>query len=461
MTTTRKAHPAAGSDTRRRDVLSVRCVSKSYSQGGSGWRCMLSALAYPQRTPNEIEKPSVFHALKNVSFDLPEGEALGILGLNGSGKSTLLQIVSGTLQPNSGEVRANSRISALLELGSGFNPDFSGRENVHLYASVLGLSRKEIEDNWDAILSFADIGKFIEQPVKTYSSGMLMRLAFATAIHVNPGILIIDEALAVGDVRFQAKCFRFLESFREGGGTLLFVSHDVGAIARLCTQALLLHHGEVHATGEPAPVINEYSKIVSGDPLPAKRPRSAKSPPTLPSQQKPSKEVNQTRESYLLAERAMDDESRGEFAYGGTLGEILDFEALNESGEPNSSFLSGETCVIRFTARADSPITAPIYAMIIRDAKGQNVYGHNTLFADIDTKDLAPGEQAQVTFRLPLNLGAGEFLVSLGFTRYEDQRLQVIHRRYDVMQLSIRNADGSVGIANCFSSIELNESRQQ
>ena len=204
-----------------------------------------------------------FAALNGVSFDVRRGETVGIIGRNGCGKSTLLQIICGTLQPSEGEVVVNGRIAALLELGAGFNPEFTGRENVHMNAAILGLSPKEIEARFDEIAAFADIGPFIEQPVKTYSSGMYVRLAFAVAINVDPDILVIDEALAVGDVAFQRKCFARLEQIRERGATILFVSHSTGAIVELCDRAILLDAGEVLLDGRPKRVVNQYLKLMN------------------------------------------------------------------------------------------------------------------------------------------------------------------------------------------------------
>lgn len=203
-----------------------------------------------------------FTALREVSVDIRRGETVGIVGRNGSGKSTFLQIVCGTLTPSQGEVEVNGRVAALLELGAGFNPDFTGRENVFLNAGVLGLSREETVANYDDIVAFADIGDFIDQPVKTYSSGMFVRLAFAVAIHVSPEILIIDEALSVGDEAFQRKCFAKIEKMRESGVTILFVSHSAGAVVELCDRAILLDRGELLMEGEPKHVISLYQKML-------------------------------------------------------------------------------------------------------------------------------------------------------------------------------------------------------
>ncbi len=204
-----------------------------------------------------------FHALRGLNLEIRRGEAVGIIGRNGSGKSTLLQLVAGTLSPSSGRVSIQGRVAALLELGSGFNPEFSGRENVILNATVLGLSRAEIDSRFDAIVAYSEIGEFIDQPVRTYSSGMMLRLAFAVAVHVDPDILIVDEALGVGDARFQLKCSRTIDQFLSRGVTLLFVSHDSSAVKRLCNRALLLERGELVHEGAPNDVVNLYSKLIA------------------------------------------------------------------------------------------------------------------------------------------------------------------------------------------------------
>jgi len=214
-------------------------------------------------TPGGRSFANDFQALKSVSFSVQRGETVGIIGRNGSGKSTLLQIICGTLRPSSGGIKVNGRVAALLELGAGFNPEFTGRENVYLNATILGMSRAEIDERFDNIARFADLGPFIDRPVKTYSSGMYIRLAFATAINADPEILIIDEALAVGDEAFQRKCFARIEQIQEQGGTILFVSHSAGSVLQLCNRAILLDGGEKLVDGRPKFVVNQYQRLVN------------------------------------------------------------------------------------------------------------------------------------------------------------------------------------------------------
>ena len=246
-------------------AISVQNLSKCY-QIYENPRDRLKQFVMPRMHRIAGNKPKQyfkeFWALKDVSFEIKKGETVGIIGRNGSGKSTLLQMICGTLNPTSGSVQTNGRIAALLELGSGFNPEFTGRENVYMNAAVLGLSQQEIESRFDDILEFADIGDFIEQPVKTYSSGMFLRLAFAVNIMSKPEIMIVDEALAVGDMRFQAKCITALKRIQENGATVLFVSHDVGTVKSLCTRGVYLDHGNLKMIGAAPQIAEEYVRTM-------------------------------------------------------------------------------------------------------------------------------------------------------------------------------------------------------
>ncbi|MEH2139775.1 ABC transporter ATP-binding protein [Nostoc sp.] len=237
-------------------AISLKNVSKCYKQ-----------YARPVDRLKEILLPGKSHAeefwaLQDISLEIPQGETLGIIGQNGSGKSTVLQIIAGTLTPTTGEIYVNGRVSALLELGSGFNPEFTGRQNVFFNGQILGLSRAEIESKFDKIASFAEIGDFMEQPVKTYSSGMFVRLAFSVAINVNPEVLIVDESLAVGDGIFVHRCMAKIRDFQDAGGTILFVSHDIGSISRLCSKAMWINQGIIVDTGQPAEVCKHYQAWV-------------------------------------------------------------------------------------------------------------------------------------------------------------------------------------------------------
>lgn len=283
-----------------------------------------------------------FWALKNVSFEVRKGETVGIIGRNGSGKSTLLQLICGTLSPTDGSITTQGRIAALLELGSGFNPEFSGRENVYMSCALLGLGKEEVDNRFDDIAAFADIGDFIEQPVKTYSSGMFVRLAFAVNVVSSPDIMVVDEALAVGDMNFQAKCMTALTRFQESGGTVLFVSHDVGAVKSLCKQAVYLEHGQVVSAG-PAPEVAERYVRAMREEMSQDALKFVRASSSFPSNEKLSTDnlgscidtAKDTPENFALFKRSVDFEQRmSSLRYGIGGAKIRFVELLDLSDEP-------------------------------------------------------------------------------------------------------------------------------
>ncbi len=422
-------------------VLEVKSISKYFhimpedeTPQVTGWSFLLKSFF---RSGKKLKEHKCFHALNDISFTVKKGESLGIIGLNGSGKSTLLQIISGTMQPSKGSVTLNGKVAALLELGSGFNPDFTGKENVIINGKILGLTESEIKSKLQKIQNFAEIGDFFNQPVSRYSTGMVLRLAFAVLVQVNPKILIIDEALAVGDARFQLKCFSFLEEFKNKGGTLILVSHDLNSIARLCSHSILLNEGSLLASGKPIEVINEYSKILSMD--------------------ENSNETNAENKSSLNRAQILETETSKEFSYGGGEAKINDLKLINNQNKETNVLKSGEEFSVSYIVEAKENIHSPIYAMTIKDAKGQQVYGQNTHFAKVQVDDLDKGARIQVDFRQRSNLGSGDYFISVGVTCLRGENLQVLHRRYDALEIKVINTDGSFGIANCYSKVEVKD----
>ncbi|EIQ01659.1 ABC-type polysaccharide/polyol phosphate transport system, ATPase component [Opitutaceae bacterium TAV1] len=410
-----------------------------------------------------------FHALRDVNFTVKRGEAIGIVGRNGSGKSTLLQIIADTLTPTAGNALVNGRIAALLELGSGFNPEFTGRENVYLNAGILGLTRQETEARFNSIAAFAEIGEFIEQPVRTYSSGMVVRLAFAVAAHVDPDILIVDEALAVGDARFQLKCARAIDRFIEKGVTLLFVSHDPSLVKRICRRAILLEHGRILYEGIPNDVINLYSKLTAdrgsaeaiAPDIDALRTRGPVPPPSLSLH-----EANESAEIKPLAEHhareLLDDERRHiqvsgkEFSYGGQLARIHHIEVRPQDGTaPRTHFTTGEKVEIRVEVEAFDDFLEPIYTFTLKNHLGLEIYGTNTLFRNHPVSPLKTGDRVQVYFRFTLNVMPGTYFISNSLTQFAGNDLVVGHRRYDAVKIDILPDDRSFGIANLAAGIEI------
>ena len=406
-----------------------------------------------------------FWALRDVSFDVAKGDALGIVGRNGSGKSTLLQLLCGTLSPTTGSVRVNGRVAALLELGSGFNPELTGRENVHLNATILGLDARELEERFDDIVAFSEIAEFLDQPIKTYSSGMTLRLAFSVAVNVDADILVIDEALAVGDARFQLKCAKAMDRLREDGKTLLFVSHDAGAIKRLCSEALLLERGRLLLRAAPNDTMNIYSKLVAdergaaaveGD-IRALAEAKATPPRSLPyaERARPAASALDERVALLLAsERSHAQITGQEFSYGGERGTIESIVVTDDQAGARTSFTTGERMrVALLLAVGELDIEDSIYALVIKDVRGQEVYGTNTFFQGQRTPSMAAGARFRVSFDLTVNLMPGTYFLSVGWTYFEGAELRVIHRRYDVVKLDVLPADRSTGIANCYATI--------
>jgi len=357
-----------------------------------------------------------FYALRDVSFEIRKGESIGIIGRNGSGKSTLLQIIAGTLQPTEGSVRVNGRVAALLELGSGFNPEFTGRENVYLNCSILGLTKEEADARFDSIADFADIGDFLEQPVKTYSSGMTMRLAFAVIAHVDADILIVDEALAVGDVFFVQKCMRFIREFQKTG-TLLLVTHDTSGVRTLCQKALWLEKGITKGYGSSREISERYLEATYADrqgvfffEKETQKPRKE-----LPIQEEP---LIDQRADFLNHSNLRNDLQIFEFnpdssAFGAG-GAVIEEVRLLESttGSPLAFGVGGEEVILSITARANVDLDRPILGFFLKNHLGQELFGDNTYLSHLDSPcAVSAGETVTATFRFQMPyLPSGDYM---------------------------------------------------
>lgn len=390
-----------------------------------------------------------FRALSDLSFSVRRGETVGIIGKNGSGKSTLLQIICGTLSPTSGHVKVNGRIAALLELGSGFNPEFTGRENVYLNASVLGLSKEQIDARFQDIAAFADIGDFIEQPVKTYSSGMYVRLAFAIMTQVDADILVIDEALAVGDIAFTQKCMRFLRRFLENG-TILFVSHDTGAIINLCQSAIWIHQGKMMDAGEPKKVTEAYLQHSLTDTYKG----TAQVESIVPVAPKP--EVTPLPADPATKISIFDEIAHSEGWKTGS-GEIESVQFLDSANQPFVTVQGGETVNLIIRARADRPIVSPILGWFVKDRLGQNLFGEHTYTYLDQQLTMAPGErvEARFNFQLPM-LPNGEYSMTVSIAEGDPEIHTQHHWLHDAVRIRVASTKlryGLVGI--CFNQVSL------
>ena len=376
------------------------------------------------------------YALKDVSFDVKRGETVGIIGTNGSGKSTILKIITGVLNPTKGEVEVDGRISALLELGAGFNMEYSGIENVYLNGTMMGFSREEIDARLQDILDFADIGDFVYQPVKSYSSGMFVRLAFAVASNIDPEILIVDEALSVGDVFFQAKCYRKFEEFKAQGRTILFVSHDLSSIARYCDRVILLNKGVKLEEGSPKQMVDMYKQLLVGQ------------DPAKAEEEKPAGQPKENWNSQFQVNPDM-------LEYGSRLAEIVDFAVLDEKGRCTNTIEKGSTFKIRMKVAFRETIQEPIMAFTFKDIKGTEITGTNTLFEKAAVEHSDAGDVCTVTFTQDMYLQGGEYLLSFGCTGYKDGEFTVFHRLYDACNVTVVSAKNTVGFYDMNSAVEI------
>ena len=340
-----------------------------------------------------------FWALHDISFEIEAGTTTGIIGPNGSGKSTLLQIITGTLEPTHGTVWHEGRIAALLELGAGFNPEFTGIENIFMNASLLGLSKAETEALLPEIASFAEIGEFIHQPLKTYSSGMYIRLAFATAIAVSPEILIIDEALSVGDAVFQHRCTRRIKEMQEAGTTILFVSHDPGAIRALCSRAILLNGGRMEADGAPADVLDRYQKVIMAAEAAYAEAQLGLAPGDPP----------------VVAAASEDSEVTPQFTFrhGDGSAEILRVDLLDASRRPITMVETGQLVHLRVRVVFHEDLEDPVYGFVIRNRHGINLYGTNTKVQGIKPGLVKRGERTETTFSFNCWLASDLYSISI------------------------------------------------
>lgn len=390
-----------------------------------------------------------FHALTDIDFEVQKGETVGIIGRNGSGKSTLLQLICGTLTPSIGEITVNGRVAALLELGAGFNPEFTGRENVFLNATILGLTHEEIEARLDDIFAFADIGDFIDQPVKTYSSGMYVRLAFAVIAHVDADVLIIDEALAVGDALFTQKCMRFLRRFREHG-TILFVSHDSHAVTNLCQRAIWLQEGRIAQQGPAKEVAESYLASLF-----ASTNTTGSTTTHVQAVAKPEDWVDQ-RLPYLNASNLRNDLEIFRFdpsraAFGHQRATITDVYLENDEGQRLAWVVGGEVVTLTVEAECHDDLDRPIIGFYVKDRLGQTLFGDNTYLTYADAPvDAQSGTALQARFRFPIPLlPVGDYSIAVAIangTQEEHEQHHWIHDALLFRSHSSAAATGLVGI---------------
>ncbi len=385
-------------------------------------------------------------ALRDIDFEIHKGECIGIIGTNGSGKSTLLKIITGVLEPTSGSVEKNGKISALLELGTGFNMEYTGLKNIYLNGLMMGYTTQEMDQKVKSIIDFAEIGDYINQPVKTYSSGMFARLAFAVAINVDPDILIVDEALSVGDIFFQAKCYKKFNEFQEQGKTILFVSHDLGSVLKYCDRCLLINQGEQIAIGDTAEVVNLYRKLLVE---------------TAHEQDRQVDEDVRKMNEHNAAQKGISSikEDTGKAkdqlvlnpnvsSYGNGKAEIVDFAIVDETGTVSNSVPKNTIFRITMKVLFKEDLQDPIFAYTIKDLKGQDVTGTNTFLEGETLKTARKDTYADICFTQKMTLQGGQYLLSLGCTGYEGEKFVVHHRLYDVCNLHVLSERNTIGVVD-------------
>lgn len=389
-----------------------------------------------------------FWALKDVSFTIRKGETVGIVGRNGSGKSTLLQLICGTLSPTTGSIKTNGRIAALLELGSGFNPEFTGRENVYLNAAILGLGEEEINDRYDNIAAFADIGDFINQPIKSYSSGMVVRLAFAVIAHVDADILVIDEALAVGDAFFTQKCMRFLRTFMKTG-TVLFVSHDTGSVKNLCNRAIWVEKGKVLKEGSSKDVCELYLEAF----YEAQQGKSSTTKLKAIKNQDNIRSLKDQRLEFINSSNLRNDLKIFDFnlesaSFGKGGAQITSTEFLDEEGSPLAWVVGGELVTLRVHAIAHEPLDAPIIGFTIKDRLGQALFGENTYLSYRENPlfcEAGNEIRAEFTFLMPI-LPTGDYSINVAIANGTQNQHVQHHWMHDAVLFKSESSSVSTGL---------------
>ena len=436
-------------------AISVNDVSKMYKLYDNPMDRLKESLGLSRK-----KKYKEHYALNHVSFQVHKGETVGIIGTNGSGKSTILKIITGVLSPTAGEIAVNGRISALLELGAGFNGEYSGLENVYLNGSMIGFSREEIDAKLQSILDFADIGEFIHQPVKTYSSGMFVRLAFAVAINIDPEILIVDEALSVGDVFFQSKCYRRMEEIREMGKTILFVSHDLSSIGKYCDRVVLLNKGEKLAEGGAKEMVNLYRRVLVNQYDDADLEEGAENAEAGQDGQLTDGTAgeNVSKKEHAGGGRAMKDSlnlNPKVLEYGSKLGEIVDFAIRDDTGMITNVIEKGKEFSVQMKVRFQADVNDPIFAFTLKDLKGTEITGTNTMYEHTPVKPQKAGDVREITFKQIMPLEAGEYMLCLGCTGYKDGDFTVFHRLYDVCNLTVITDKKAVGYFDMFSKVSV------
>lgn len=407
------------------------------------------------------QRHGIFKAMDDFNLEVKKGEVLGVLGKNGAGKSTLLKMITGVVTPTSGDIQIKGKISSLLELGTAFNMELTGYENIYQHGQVMGLTNDEIKAKEQEIIDFADIGKHLSQPVKTYSSGMFARLAFACAINVDPDILIVDEVLSVGDMAFQLKCFKKFEEFKKKGKTILFVTHSISDVLRNCTRTIIIDSGKKIFDGGVKEGVERYKKIIVGL-SPEESKKEEETDDEILNQnnnfKSDNKEKNKDKKATKNLWRTKLSENPDCINYGNGKAEVYDYGIFNTDGELTSTIENDKEVILKSKIKFNEDVRDPIFTMTLKDFKGLEISGTNTLIEGIVTGKFNKNDEVIVEFKQILNVAPGKYTLSFSCTHFNEKGdLEVLNRKYDALLVEVLSMKNTVGLLNINSKISINK----
>ena len=426
----------------KENVIEIKKLTKEYKMYPRKKDRLIEAM-FPK-----INRHEVFRALDDINLEIKKGEILGILGKNGAGKSTLLKIVTGVVTPTEGEVISNGKISSLLELGTAFNMELTGLENIYQHGQVMGLTKQQIEEKKQEIIDFADIGDHLYQPVKTYSSGMFARLAFSCAINVDPDILIVDEVLSVGDMAFQLKCFKKFDQFKKKGKTILFVTHSITDVLKNCTRTIIINSGKKIFDGGVKEGVEKYKKIIVG---------------LDDSNKKDENEEKVKNEKNNFKKRNESDDWKSHFVqndkiieYGNGQAEVIDYGFFDEQGNFLQAIDNQKEVVLKSKVKFNEDVNEPIFTMTLKDFNGLEVCGTNTLIEKIATGKYNKGDVVEISFKTRLQVAPNKYTISFSCTHFKPSgELEVLSRKYDALLVEIVSSKEHVGVLSLDTDISI------
>lgn len=435
---------------KQENVIEIKNLTKEYKMYPTKKDRLIEAIL-----PG-IERHSTFRALDNLNLEVKKGEILGILGKNGAGKSTLLKMVTGVVTPTSGEIITKGKISSLLELGTAFNMELTGIENIYQHGQVMGLTNEQIEERKQEIIDFADIGDHLYQPVKTYSSGMFARLAFSCAINVDPEILIVDEVLSVGDMAFQLKCFKKFEQFKKKNKTILFVTHSITDVLKNCTRTIIINSGKKIFDGGVKEGVEKYKKIIVGldDSVKVKEDPKLTKVKEIKKDSEKAKSQNTWKSHF--------NENNKIIEYGNGQAEVIDYGIFDEQGNYLQSIDNSKEVILKSKIRFNDTVNEPIFTMTLKDFNGLEVCGTNTLIEKIATGKYCKGDVVEVSFKTRLQVAPNKYTLSFSCTHFKPNgELEVLNRKYDALLVEIISSKEHVGILSLDTDIKIEKNKRK